>query len=177
MRTFTGRFYLWLLVPAAFGLFICVPGCGSRSAPWGLEQHGGGDSASGLQFTVLQWKEGKEGPMLLLVDDVKGSHDSEAGGYTANGTAGGHQGAHPGYTWKFETKDGKAATFRIDGKEHDLSKGVLFLIKTKGEQVEVHQMKLKLSAWDDAVYREYLTKDVEIPKVFGKVFGKGDLPK
>ncbi len=79
MRSFPGLLHLWLLVPAAFGLLIFVSGCGSRSTPPGWSKISGSDSDSGMYFTFLQWKEG---PMLLLVDDVKGFHNSEGGGHT-----------------------------------------------------------------------------------------------
>ena len=112
--------------------------------------------------------------MLLLVDDVKGGHsvkttheDIRKGGFTQSGSSGANDGR--GYKWKFETKDGKAASFRIEGKEYDLSKGTLFVIKEKAEQADVRQFKRDLSTipFDFDGCLEFLEKDDEIQKVFG----------
>ncbi len=72
-------------------------------------------------------------------------------------------------------KRGKAATFRIDGNAYGLSQGAVFVLKTKADKVEVHQMKRDLSAvpFDVEGCREFLKKDAEILKALGG----GDLPK
>ncbi len=76
---------------------------------------------------------------------------------------------------QLETKDGKSATCRINGKTLDLSNGALFVIKAKKEQVEVHQLKRDLTTIpferDDC--KESLQKDAEIRKLLDL----GDLPK
>ena len=115
--------------------------------------------------------------MLMVVDDV-GPHggkggDSGEGGYAWTESVGANSG--PGYKWNFATPDGKVASFRIDEKEYDLSKGALFVVTTKGEQVEVRQLKRDLSTirFDSDGCREFIENDVEIQKAFGA----GDVPK
>ena len=63
----------------------------------------------------------------------------------------------------------------MNGKEYDLSKGTLFVIKAKGEQVEVHQLKRDLTTipFDANDCREPLQEDAEIRKLLGL----GDLAK
>jgi len=117
--------------------------------------------------------------MVLFVDDIKGGHSSEGSGST-------HNPVHTtivsatspdtgGYECQLETKDGKSATCRINGKTLDLSNGALFVIKAKKEQVEVHQLKRDLTTipFDNEDCREPVQKDAEIRKLLGL----GDLPK
>jgi hypothetical protein len=63
----------------------------------------------------------------------------------------------------------RVLTVRINGKEYDLSKGVLFVIKAKGDQVEVHQLQRDLTAipFDVNGCKEPLVKDAEIRKLLG----------
>jgi hypothetical protein len=175
MCWFTGHLRRCLLGTASLGLVIFVLGCSPRSTPPGPNTIG--SSAPGLSFTFLQWKEGL---MLLLVDDIHlGSHHEGGSGSTNNpvfsesGSAASADGR--GYKWQLETTDGKAATFRIDGKEYDLSQGGVFVFQRKADKVEVHQMKRDLSAvpFDTEGCREFLKKDAEILEALGA----GDLPK
>jgi len=48
--------------------------------------------------------------------------------------------------WLLETTDGKTATLLINDQQYDLSKGALFLIKTRGERIQVRQLNSDLSA-------------------------------
>ena len=63
----------------------------------------------------------------------------------------------------------KTATFKIDGKEFDLTKGAVFVLKAKGDRVEVQQLNRDLAAitFDADACREFLKKDAEIQKIFG----------
>jgi hypothetical protein len=74
-----------------------------------------------------------------------------------------------GYRCVLETKDGKLVNCRINGKEYDLSKGTLFVIKAKGHQVEVHQLKrdLTIIPFDADGCKETLEKDKEIRELLG----------
>ena len=174
MCSFAGYVIRSLLGAAGIGLVIFVFGCTPRSTPPGPNTIG--SSAPGLTFTFLQWKEGL---MLLLVDDIEKSHQSRGSASTSNPVYSGSGSAESadgrGYKWQIETTDGKAATFRIDGKEYDLSKGALFVIKAKGEQVEVHQLKRDLTTipFDADGCKEHLKKDAEILRLLGA----GDVPK
>jgi len=164
-----------MLVSASLGLLIAGAGCISRNATPGPEQIG--SSGAGMSLTFLKWKEGL---MLLMVDDIDpGSHHSAGSWptnnpvYSGSGSAASADGR--GYKWQLETKDGMAATFRIDGKEYDLSKGTVFVIKAKADKVDVHQLKRDLSSvpFDGGRCREYVNKDAEILKALGA----GELPK
>ena len=76
-----------------------------------------------------------------------------------------------GYECRLETKDGKTAICRINGKEYDLSNGTLFVIKAKGEQVEVHQLKRDVATipFDTNDCKEPIQTDAEIRKLLGLV--------
>ncbi len=80
-----------------------------------------------------------------------------------------------GYKCQLETTDGKSADYRINGKEYDLTNGTLFVIKAKGKQIEVHQLKRDLTKipFDAADCKGPIEKDAEIRKLLGL----GDLPR
>jgi hypothetical protein len=168
MRPTNQRLRHCLLVAGGVSLLVFALGCSvSRSTPPGASTIT--SSTSGMSFTFLQWKEGLR---LLLVDDVKGSHHSSGGGssnnpvHTEKGGAGTADGR--GYQWHLETTDGKTAKFRINGNEFDLTKGTLFALKAKGEQVEVQQLVRDLAGipFDAEGCKEFLKKDAEIQKIF-----------
>ena len=111
--------------------------------------------------------------MVLFVDNVKGGHRSGGSGSTDNpvrtqrGSAGDVDAG--GYQWQIQTTDGNSANCRINGKDYDLSKGSLFVINAKREQVEVNQFKQDLSAipFDAEGCKELIAKDTEIRNVLG----------
>lgn len=133
-----------------------------------------------VAFRFLRWKEGLN---LLLVDDIHlGSHPAKGSGSTNNpvhtesGMASSRDGR--GYTWQLETTDGRTAKFTIDGKEYDLSKGTLVVVRTKGETVQVLQLNRDLArdlagVLDADGCRDYLKKDGEVMKFLEA----GDAPK
>ena len=45
-----------------------------------------------------------------------------------------------GVVWEIGASQGEAVTISFDGKEYDLSKGALFLVKTNGGETEVRQL-------------------------------------
>lgn len=109
--------------------------------------------------------------MVLFVDDVKGFHNSHGSGSTDSpvhiSTVSAGSPDAGGYKCQLETKDGKVATCRINGKEYDLANGTLLVIKNKGQQVEVHQLKRDLTKFpfDAQDCRDPIQKDSEIRKL------------
>lgn len=174
MRSFALDYPRCLIVFIGVASIISVAGCGTRTTPPGADMIG--TSAPGMNIAFLRWKEGLT---VLFVDDVKGGHSSSGSGSTDNLV---HtaivSAATPdtgGYKCQLETKDGKSAICRINGKNYDLSKGALFVVKDKGEQVEVHQLKRDLTTipFDTDGCRKPIQTDAEIRKLLGL----GDLPK
>jgi len=174
MSAFVARIRRCSLVSIGFDWVIAVASCGPRSTPPGADSIG--TSAPGMSISYLRWKEGL---MVLFIDDVKGAHSSQGSGstdnpvHTAKVTAGSPEAG--GYECQIDTTDGKSARCSINGKEYDLSKGTLFVIKAKGEQAEVNQLKRDLTTipFDAQGCREPLQKDAEIRKLLGL----SDLPK
>jgi hypothetical protein len=125
---------------------------------------------SHANFEFLTWREGLT---FLWVDDLSGTGDSSRTGessgdfYYDAGSAWNDDGAR--YEWRLDTPDGKTATFRINDKEYDISQGTLFVIKAKGDKVEVHQLNRDLSALpiDGPAIHEFLKNDAEVRKIFG----------
>ena len=117
--------------------------------------------------------------MVLFVDDVKGGHSSSGSGSTDNpvhtSTVSAGSPDAGGYKCQLETKDGKSANCRINGKEYDLSNGTLFVIRAKGDQIEVHQLKRDLTKipFDAHDCKDPIETDSEIRKLLGL----DDLPK
>ncbi len=163
-----------LIVFIGVALIISVVGCGTGTTPPGADTLY--TSAPGMNIVYLRWKEGLT---VLFVDDVKGGHSSGGSGSTDNPvytkivSAGSPDSG--GYKCQLETKDGKSAICGINGKDYDLSKGTLFVIKAKGEQVEVYQLKRDLTKipFDTHDCKDPIEKDAEIRKLLGL----GDLPK
>jgi hypothetical protein len=168
MRSFLAHLRSGLLACLGMALLASGTGCGLRTTPPGAD--GIGIMSPGMNIRFLRWKEGL---VVLFVDDVKGSHSSHGSGSTDNPvhTETWSAGAADtgGYQCVLETKDGKSANCRINGKEYDLSKGTLFVIKAKGDQVEVHQLKrdLTIIPFDVDGCREALEKDKEIRELLG----------
>jgi hypothetical protein len=164
--------YVVVFIGAA--LIVSVGGCATRTRPPGPAMID--TAAPGMNSVYLQWKEGLT---VLFVDDVKGGTSCQQSGSTDNPvhtsivSAGDPESG--GYKCQLETTDGKSANCRINGKEYDLSKGTLFVIKANGKQVEVHQLKRDLTTipFDADGYREPLQKDTEIRKLLGL----SELPK
>jgi hypothetical protein len=135
-----------------------------------------GTTAPGMNITFLRWKEGL---MVLFVDDVKGDHSAGGSSSTSNPvhkasvSAGSSEAG--GYECLLETTDGKSAVCRINGIDFDLSKGALFVIKSQGEQVDVHQLKQDVTSipFDTEKCREPIRKDEKIREILGL----GDLPQ
>jgi hypothetical protein len=165
---------LCLIAPIGVALIIFLSGCGTRSTPPGASRIG--TSAPGMNIAFLRWKEGL---IVLFVDDVNGGHRSGGSGSTSNpvhtSTVSAGSPDAGGYECQLETEDGKLADCHINGKKYDLSNGTLFVIKSKGEQVEVHQLKRDLTKnpFDPNDCRDPIEKDIEIRKLLGL----GDLPK
>ncbi len=173
MRSLAKRFRDCLIVASSVGLLVFGSGCGNRSTPPGPSTLVA--SAPGMSCTYIYWKEGLR---VLLVDDAKGTHHSEGHGSSSNPVFTEKGGAGPGdgvgYKWQAETKDGTTATFRIDGKEYDLTEGTVFAVKDKGGRVEVRQLTRDLIVlpFDADACRNFVRKDAEIREIFGA----GDAP-
>ena len=174
MRLVTMDHLRSLVVFIIAALIITMASCGTRTTPPGADTIG--TSAPGMNISFLRWTEGL---MVLFVDDVKGHHSSRGSGSTDNSihistVSAGFPDAG-GYKCQIETKDGKLANCRINGNEYDLSNGTLFVIKDKGEQVEVHQLKRDLTKipFDANNCRDPIQKDAEIRKLLEL----GDLPR
>lgn len=174
MRAFALRHPRYLIVFIGFAFIISVGGCVTRTTPPGADVIG--SSSVGMNFVYLRWKEGLT---VLFVDDVKGGTSSRGSGstdspvHTSVVSAGDPESG--GYKCELETKDGKSANCRINGKDCDLSEGTLFVIKANGKHVEVYQLKRDLTAipFDADRCREALQKDTEIRKLLGL----SELPK
>ena len=129
-----------------------------------------------MNIAFLRWKEGL---IVLFVDDVKGGRSSGGSGSTDNpvhtSTVSAGSPDAGGYKCQLETEDGISANCHINGKEYDLSNGTLLVIKAKGEQVEVHQLKRDLTTipFDATDCKGPIEEDAEIRKLLGL----GDLPK
>jgi hypothetical protein len=69
--------------------------------------------------------------------------------------------------WQVETTAGRSVKCRLDGKEYDLAKGTLFLVKTKGGKTEMEQLSRDLSAVqpDSASCKDFARKDAAVSKL------------
>jgi hypothetical protein len=102
-----------------------------------------------------------------------GSSSTASPVYTEYGSASAPDGR--AYSWKLETADGKTGKLTIQGQDYDLSKGALFVVRTKGGSVQVLQINRDLSALPDDLFQchERLLKDAEVMKTLET----GEAPK
>lgn len=133
---------LWLWAIAI--VLIGAGGC-QQSTPPGADIVFGKTGNS--SYTFLHWKEGLR---ILIWFDVAGEVSGSGSGSTSDPVyrVAGRASASDGrrIDWRVETADGRTATFSIDGRSYDLSKGVLFLVRTKGGDLQVQQLDRDLSA-------------------------------
>jgi len=120
-----------------------------------------------VSFRLFRWEKGLN---LLLVDDIhQGDREHESSTGSADNPVRTHRGSTStadgqGYTWQLETTNGQTAKFAIERKEYDLSKGALFVVKTKGKTVQVLQLDRPLAGvpFDVDGCRDYLKKQGEV---------------
>lgn len=174
MRSFAGNPRLCLAVAAGLGLLVAMSGCwtrrpGASGYSWTSGSVPGLKSANkhlSPDFEFFRWWDGLT---ILIVEDVQGfGHGSGSGdNYQWKLAADNDHGLR--YECQLDTTNGKTATFRIDDKEYDLSRGALFVIKARDDKIEVYQLNRNLSAlpFDSAVIGDFLKNDAEVRKIFG----------
>ncbi|MCX7044417.1 MAG: hypothetical protein NTX50_02885 [Candidatus Sumerlaeota bacterium] len=134
----------WRLWSVSF-LFVFLAVCGG-CGKMGIETYA--SSCSGIRekggFTYSRWKEGLA---IMVCYDIVGMHES--GQIPSNFALMKHvwriKGSDREFGWQVETKDGRTAKFTLDGKDYDLTKGALFLVKTKAGGTQVQQLNHDLS--------------------------------
>ena len=162
LRTTSSSRYQGMKVSLALLVVLVLSGCTSSTPP-GASTAGGvvGDGA----YTFMQWDEGLT---ILIWDDIRGSHSNHGSGsssdpvFRQSGQAESPDGR--GYSYQVETEDGVTARFTIDGKDFDLSKGTIFLVKTKGAETVVQQLSRDLSeiSSTDQAFREMAQSDPDV---------------
>ena len=72
--------------------------------------------------------------------------------------------------WQLETTDGRSVKCHVEGREYDLAKGTLFLVKAEGGKTEVEQLSRDLSAvqLEATSCKDFVRKDVAVSKLLGK---------
>lgn len=93
-------------------------------------------SERGLRLMI--WHDAAEVALLTGSDGAAETARWLAGRAIAEG--------QPLFDWEIETADGRTARFRIDGTAYDLSQGTVFLVRSKGRQIEVEQLQRDLSS-------------------------------
>jgi hypothetical protein len=118
------------------------------------------------QVSVLQWQEG----LTVLIAQEAWARTSCSGDFYSQSGGVWDAAGDQRYEWRLQTPDGKTGTFRIvPGKEHDLSKGAVFVIKASGDKVEVHQLARQLPniPLGTKPAEEYIKNDTVIRKILG----------
>ena len=118
------------------------------------------------------WNEGR--PAVMICSDIQGG----AGGLEDHISGPPWVRKEKGYTlssdgrrfdWQLETGDGRSVNCQVDGKEYDLSKGTLFLVKTMGGKTDVEQLSRDLSAAkpETESCKDFARKDPTLSKFLG----------
>jgi hypothetical protein len=139
---------------------------GPRMLSGGAPSLGPGPGKPFPQITIFQWQDG----LTFLLVEQPWARTSRSGDFYSQAGGAWDAAGDQRYEWHLRTADGKTATFRIvPGKEYDLSKGAVFVIKASGDKVEVHQLSRQLPTEPigKKVVEEYIKNDAEIRKVLG----------
>jgi hypothetical protein len=122
-------------------------------------------------IVVYQWKDG---PVAVICADVGGSSSigSSFSGpppvWSAKGTVDAKDGRQ--FDWLFESTDGKPIKYHVAGQEFDISKGTLFLVRTRGGKTEVEQINRDVSAVQPTAEscKEFAAKNPDVAKLLAK---------
>jgi hypothetical protein len=155
-------------------LLMLLMASGCRPSPPTLLQ----PDSPALSFSdkdgTVHFQRWKDGRAFMLCCDVAGGASSTGSGssgpppvWKSQGSVSAHDGRR--VEWKLEITDGRNLKCWVNGKEYDLSKGGLFLVKTKGGKTEVEQVNQDLSAVPADVEgcKAYVRKDPAISKLLG----------
>jgi hypothetical protein len=96
---------------------------------------GGGATSVDGRISLLIWSD--------LTDKSGSSSEGSLFGSSAEGFFSSADGRRVDWTWKAPKE--KGGDFQINGMAHDLANGTLFLVSTKGGQVQVTQLDVDLS--------------------------------
>jgi hypothetical protein len=167
-----GHFKIWTVrIPGlvVVGLAL-VSGCSTRQPP----PPAGLTAAIGNGTMVFyRWQAG---PAVMICCDIQvgaggsGENVNFAGNVYVikkHGFAAARDGRR--VDWELQTTDGRTVTCRLDGKEYDLAKGTLFLVKTQGGKREVEQVTRDLSAVQPTTesFKDFARKDPAVSKLIG----------
>ena len=113
---------------------------------------------------------------LLIWSDLtdKGGSSSEADlfGSSAEGLFSSADGRRVDWSWKAPKERG--GDFQINGISHDLANGTLFLVSTKGGQVQVTQLDVDLSKVqsDKQGFEAFANTQPKVAKFIGEAAGQ-----
>jgi hypothetical protein len=154
-------------------VLLMASGCRFSPPPVQLQPESPAISFAEKDGTVhfQRWKDGRA---FMLCCDIAGGAGST--GISMSGPpqvwkAEGDVSANDGrrLDWRLELTDGRNLKCWVNGKEYDMSKGGLFLVKTKSGKTEVEQIDQDLSAVPADVEgcRSFVRKDPAISKLLG----------
>jgi hypothetical protein len=126
-----------------FALLVYLNGC-QRHTPPGPNKHTA--NVEDTSYVLLRWDEGLS---VMMWFDFTGVVFTSGQSSTSDPfhEESGHSEAIDGrrVEWQLKTKDGITVTCKINDMTYDLSKGTLFLISTKIDEVNVQQIGRDLS--------------------------------
>jgi len=151
-------------------LVLLIVGCWQSSPPLQPDEPVISSEKDGTVF-FHRWRAG---PTVMICCDIVGGR-CEIGNSTSGsplvlkveGNASAKDGRR--LDWKLETSDGRSIKCWVNGKEYDISKGSLFLVKTKGGKMQVEQLNRDLSGIqaDEESCRRFVRTDPAMSKLLG----------
>ncbi|MCX7044416.1 MAG: hypothetical protein NTX50_02880 [Candidatus Sumerlaeota bacterium] len=166
MISFVKYWRLWS-VSFSFGFFAICGGCGKMGietfpSSWRESREKGG-------FVFSRWKEGLA--IMVCYDVVVRKQESGqiASLYATRKHIWKINGNGQEFGWQVQTRDGQTAKFTLDGRDYDLAKGALFLVKTESGRTQVQQLNHDLSGarpTSDSL-NVFIEKDPDVLKFLG----------
>jgi hypothetical protein len=167
----------WAVRIGALGLacIVAVSGC-RQSSPHQPEEifPAVGSTTLGKGVVIYSQFKGRHkgvqgGQTVLICSDINGNTAFGPGDVSK------HQGSQSTtdgkrrLDWQTERSEGWNLKVRLNGKEYDVSKGAVFLVKTEGEKTEVEQLDKDVSSLqaDSKSVAEFARKDAAVSKFLG----------
>ena len=143
MSTTTGHVAPILLTGILVLISVLCCGCKPSATPLGPNSTFG--KVGQTSYLLLRWRDGTSVMMWFDAQQLTGGGSGSSGEATYRQTGSVTNSDGRRVEWRVETTNATLITIEIDGTQYDLAQGTLFLVKTRGGETQVQQLKRDLT--------------------------------